>query len=71
MIKQLITLAVMLTPSIVLAHSGHGHIEATSISHWLFEFDHIGWTIPAVIVLFIIIRSLIHRSHVARREQKR
>ncbi len=63
MIKQLIALAVILTPSIALAHNGHGHIEATSVWHWLLEFDHIGWTIPAVIVLFIIIRSrLLNRN---------
>lgn len=57
MVKQLITLAIALTPSIALAHSGHGHIEVTSLWHWLIEFDHIGWTVPAVIVLFIIIRN--------------
>jgi hydrogenase/urease accessory protein HupE len=63
MTKQLITLAVILTPSIALAHNGHGHIEATSIWHWLLEFDHIGWIVPAVIVLFIIIRSsLLNRN---------
>jgi len=57
MIKQLTAIAAILTPSIAMAHNGHGHIEATSIWHWLLEFDHIGWMVPAAIALFAVIRS--------------
>jgi hydrogenase/urease accessory protein HupE len=57
MSKWLIALAIMLTSSLALAHSGHGHIEASSVWHWLLEFDHIGWLVPAVVVLFVVIRS--------------
>ena len=56
MSKILITLITMLAPAIALAHSGHGHIDATTAWHWLLEFDHIGWLIPVVVVLFVVVR---------------
>jgi len=57
MSKLFITLTALLTPSLALAHSGHGHVDTTSIWHWLLEFDHIGWIVPAAIVLMLVIRS--------------
>jgi len=57
MSKLFITLTALLTPSLTLAHSGHGHVDTASIWHWLLEFDHIGWIVPAAIVLMLVIRS--------------
>lgn len=54
MFKSLISIIVMFTPSLALAHSGHGHIESASIWHLLLEIDHIGWVIPAVVVLLTV-----------------
>ncbi|NWF36481.1 hypothetical protein [Mariprofundus sp. KV] len=57
MSKLYITLAALFAPSLALAHSGHGHIEAASIWHWLLEFDHIGWLVPALLVLVVVFRK--------------
>jgi len=57
MFKSLITFMAVFTPSLALAHSGHGHIEAASVWHWLLEFDHIGWVVPAVVVLLVVVRN--------------
>ncbi|ATX82370.1 hypothetical protein Ga0123462_1507 [Mariprofundus ferrinatatus] len=56
MSKLFVAIAIMLMPTLVLAHSGHGHIEAVSIWHWLLEFDHIGWIVPVAIVLFVAVK---------------
>ncbi|OIO68896.1 MAG: hypothetical protein AUJ57_09725 [Zetaproteobacteria bacterium CG1_02_53_45] len=57
MYRTLVALIATLAPSAALAHSGHGHIESDSIWHWLLEFDHIGWVVPAVVVLVFAVRS--------------
>lgn len=63
MSKLFVVIATMLLPTFALAHSGHGHIETTSIWHWLFEFDHIGWLVPAMVVLLMFVgRRLLHRN---------
>lgn len=55
--KTVIALTTLLFPSLAMAHSGHGHIDAASIWHWLLEFDHIGWLVPAVIVFVLLFRG--------------
>jgi len=57
MYRTLVAFIATLAPSAALAHSGHGHIESASIWHWLLEFDHIGWVVPAVVVLVVMLRS--------------
>ncbi|NWF38713.1 hypothetical protein F3F96_06155 [Mariprofundus sp. NF] len=57
MSKLTVALFALITPSLALAHSGHGHVDTASIWHWLLEFDHIGWIVPAAIVLMLVIRS--------------
>lgn len=57
MYRTLVAFIATLAPSAALAHSGHGHIESASIWHWLLEFDHIGWVVPAVVVLFFAVKS--------------
>ena len=62
MYKLLMTIIAMLLPSMALAHSGHGHVESSSIWHWLLEFDHIGW----VAVLFLAGTGLIAKRYLTR-----
>jgi len=42
MSKYLFTMLVLLTQSITMAHSGHGHIDSASIWRWYLELDHMG-----------------------------
>jgi len=57
MSRLFITFISIFTPSLALAHSGHGFVDATSVWHWLLEVDHIGWLVPAAVILFVLIRS--------------
>jgi len=59
MSKYLFTMLVLLTPSITMAHSGHGHIESASIWHWLLEFNHMGWLLVAALVLSVVIKRVL------------
>ncbi|GAV19215.1 hypothetical protein MMIC_P0144 [Mariprofundus micogutta] len=63
MFKLFVAIIITLIPSIALAHSGHGHIEAASIWHWLFEFDHIGWLVPIMIALIVSLRMGVLNRH--------
>ena len=53
---RLFLLLLAMTPMPALAHEGHGTIEAASIWHWLLEFDHSGWLLPALVVLILLRR---------------
>jgi len=59
MSKYLFTMLVLLTPSITMAHSGHGHIESASIWHWLLDFDHMGWLLVAGLVLSVVLKRVL------------
>ncbi|PIQ40553.1 MAG: hypothetical protein COW58_05225 [Thalassolituus sp. CG17_big_fil_post_rev_8_21_14_2_50_53_8] len=61
--KLLIAIATILLPTFALAHSGHGHIETTSIWHWLLEFDHIGWVVPVIVVLLMFVGNRLLRRN--------
>lgn len=56
MLRRLPFLLMAMTPIPALAHEGHGVIEAASIWHWLLEFDHSGWLLPAVVALLLLLR---------------
>jgi len=62
MFKSLTAFIAIFAPSMAFAHSGHGQIESSSIWHWLLEVDHIGWSVPAVVVLFVLMRSVLLKS---------
>jgi len=59
MSKYLFPLLLLLTPSITMSHSGHGHIDSASIWHWLLEFDHMGWLLVAGLVLSVVIKRVL------------
>lgn len=57
MLKRFACIIAVLKPAPLLAHAGHGHIEAASSWHWLLEFEHSGWLLPALLVLFVLLRK--------------
>jgi len=63
MSKLFVAIVTMLTPTLALAHTGHGHIEAASIWHWLLEFDHAGWIAAVIVVLLMVVGNrLLNRN---------
>ena len=55
--RGIVTCFAMLVPIPAWAHAGHGHIEAASLWHWLLEFEHSGWLLPAVVVLAVLLKK--------------
>lgn len=56
MLRQIAFITACLMPASLWAHEGHGHIETASIWHWLLEFEHSGWLLPGLVVLFVFLR---------------
>lgn len=54
MLKRMCGILSVMLPVPAVAHEGHGHIEAASIWHWLLEYEHTGWLLPALLVLIVI-----------------
>lgn len=54
MLRRLTCFVAVLLPAPLWAHEGHGFTEPTSIWHWLLEFEHSGWLLPALVVLIAV-----------------
>jgi hypothetical protein len=51
-------LAVLLSPSLALAHPGHGALPGDSLSHWIADPLHAGAVATAVVLTLVAARAL-------------